>query len=292
MNRIVVEVGSTVSKVDRCSEGVIERLKDVTIQFKKNYSLTNEIDSNDFDTLVELVNSLKKEYDDIYVCGTSIFRVLPEDQKKNFLEDFKARTGYDFNIVSQDDECEYTVLGAVQNVPTKSCVFVAGGGSCEIAVYEDGIVESINVPFGVIDVMNEFPDLQEDIASTTLEEVMNYIRSRIGKFESKADILILAGGGHEKFARLSGIHYEKNDLYENPNAPIMMDIEIRKKETLRYFEEISLDEIRKKVDDPKWWYATRAMCAFVLVVAEMIDAKHVVPTNIGMVHGIINKIKL
>ena len=61
--------------------------------------------------------------------------------------------------------------------------------------------------------------------------------------KEKADILILAGGGHEKFARYSGIKYEENTLYKDSASPIMMDIETRKKETERYYKSISLDEI-------------------------------------------------
>ena len=83
--------------------------------------------------------------------------------------------------------------------------------------------------------------------------------------------------------------YEKNTLYSDEAAPIMMDIETRKSETQRYYKAISLDEIRSKVKDPDWWYATRAMCAFVLVVAEAVGAKYVVPTNIAMVYGLIEK---
>ena len=80
--------------------------------------------------------------------------------------------------------------------------------------------------------------------------------------KEKADILILAGGGHEKFARHSGIKYETNTLYNDEASPIMMDIETRKSETERYYKAISLDEIRNRVNDPDWWYATRAMSAF------------------------------
>ena len=53
--------------------------------------------------------------------------------------------------------------------------------------------------------------------------------------------------------------------------------------------EISLDEIRSRVNDPDWWYATRAMSAFALVVAEAIGAKYIVPTDIAMVYGILDK---
>lgn len=72
----------------------------------------------------------------------------------------------------------------------------------------------------------------------------------------------------------------------------MMDIETRKKDTEKYYYSISLDDIKKQVTDPDWWYATRAMCAFVLVVAEEIGAKYIVPTNVSMVYGIIENEKL
>lgn len=163
------------------------------------------------------------------------------------------------------------------------------GGSTEIAVYHNGIKESANTSIGVMDILKKFPDLSNDIASTSLEEVMDYIKANLEVPKEKCDTLILAGGGHAKFAKLSGIMYEDNRIYQDICAPIMMDIESRRKETKRYFAEISLDEIRNKSDDPAWWDATRAMCAFVLVVADAIKAKYIVPTDIGMSYGIVKE---
>ena len=139
--------------------------------------------------------------------------------------------------------------------------------------------------------MQEFPDLAENYAKTDIGRVKEFIKERLNLPKEKADILILAGGGHEKFARVSGIKYEENTLYDDEASPIMMDIETRIKETQRYYKEISLDEIRNKVKDPDWWYATRAMSAFVLVVAEAIGAKYIVPTDIAMVYGILENDK-
>ena len=118
---------------------------------------------------------------------------------------------------------------------------------------------------------------------------MSYIEKYLEVPEKNADILILAGGGHEMFARNAGIKYEKNTLYDDPYAQIMMDIETRIAETKRYYEKISLEEIKNRVDNPAWWYGTRAMCAFVLVVAKKINAKYVIPTNISMVYGLLDK---
>ena len=291
MNKIIIEVGSTCVKIDRYNGNNIERLDEITIQFKKHYNENNHLMEDDIKELIKKINDSKCISKDIYVCGTSIFRTLSKEEKEKFLEKFKNETEYDFNIISQEEENRLTVLGATRFVKDKVCVFIGGGGSTEIAIYDKKIKESANTKIGVIDVMQKFPDLAENYATTDVETEKEYIKERLNLPKQKADILILAGGGHEKFARYSGIKYEENTLYKDSVSPIMMDIETRKKETERYYKSISLDEIKQRVKDPDWWYATRAMCAFTLVVAEAIDAKYIVPTNIAMAYGIIENEK-
>lgn len=287
MNKIIVEVGSTCTKVDRFNGKNIEKLEGKTIQFKKHYNEDKKLREKDINELINSIKELKYVSEDIYIYGTSIFRSLNDLEKKSFLERFKNETGYNFNIISQEKENELTVFGTTRFVNNEVCVFIGGGGSTEIAIYDKTIKESVNTQIGVIDVMQKFPDLAEDIATTNLETVKTFIKERLNLPKEKADILILAGGGHEKFARYSGIKYEENTLYNDEASPIMMDIETRKSETERYYKSISLDKIRNKVNDPDWWYATRAMSAFVLVVAEEIGAKYIVPTDIAMVYGLL-----
>lgn len=286
MDKIIIEVGSTCTKVDKFDGNNMEKLDGVTIQFKKHYNEDKCLRESDVKELIKSVNDLKSITEDIYVCGTSIFRTLNDNEKEKFLKRFKNETGYEFHIISQESENELTVLGTTRFVNEKVCVFIGGGGSTEIAIYDKGIKESANTKIGVIDVMQKFPDLAENYATTELETVKAFIKEKLDLPKEKADILILAGGGHEKFARYSGIKYEDNTLYKDDASPIMMDIETRKKETERYYKEISLDEIRQKVNDPDWWYATRAMSAFALVVAEAVDAKYIIPTDIAMANGI------
>lgn len=289
MDKIIVEVGSTCTKVDKFNGKTIEKLEGKTIQFKKHYNEDKKLRESDINELINSIKELKSISEDIYVCGTSIFRSLNDLEKNSFLERFKKETGYNFNIISQEQENELTVFGTTRFVNDKVCVFIGGGGSTEIAIYDKEIKESVNTKIGVIDVMQEFPDLAENFATTSLETVKIFIKERLNLPKEKSDILILAGGGHEKFARYSGIKYEENTLYNDEASPIMMDIETRKSETERYYKEISLDEIRSRVNDPDWWYATRAMSAFALVVAEAIGAKYIVPTDIAMVYGILDK---
>ena len=289
MEKIIVEVGSVCTKVDKFDGKKIERIKEKTIQFKKHYNEDKALRESDVTQLIDFINNLKKISKDIFVCGTSIFRTLSEVEKNDFIDRFQKETGYSFNIISQEQENKLTTYGATRFAKGKVCVLIGGGGSTEIAIFDKEIQESVNTKMGVIDIMQKFPDLANDIATTPLETVMEYIKPRLNLPKQKADILILAGGGHEKFARQSGIKYEKNTLYEDDASPIMMDIETRRSETKRFFTEISLDDIRVKSNDPDWWYATRAMCAFALVVAEQIGAKYIIPTDISMCYGIIDK---
>ena len=290
MKKLIVEVGSTCTKVDLFDGEKVQKLPGKTIQFKKHYSEDHKLREEDIIELINSINELKEITNEMYVCGTSIFRTLDENEKELFFERFKEETGYDFHVISQEKENELTVFGTTRFVDSRVCVFIGGGGSTEIAMYDKGITESVNTKIGVIDVMKEFPDLADDIATTKLETVKEYIKQRLNLPKQKADILILSGGAHEKFARESGIRYEANTLYKDPVATIMMDIETRKEDSQRYYESISLDKIRNNDSDPDWWYATRAMVAFTLVVAEEIGAKYIVPTNIAMAYGLLEEL--
>lgn len=286
MKKIVIEVGSTCTKIDGYDGEEIIHIDIVAIEFKKHYLQQNRLLESDIEDLVNVVNKYKQKYENIFVCGTSVFRTLKDEEREIFLNYFKENTQLEFNIISQADENVLTVKGATKNIK-EALVFVGGGGSTEISYYNDGIKQMSNNKIGVMDILKIFPDLAQDYATTSLEEIMKYIDERIEVPDVKTDILILAGGGHEYFARTSGIRYEKNTLYVDKYEEIMMNIEERIEDTNRYYTDISLDEIRSRVDEPKWWYCTRAMCAFVLVVAKRVNAKYIVPTDISMIHGLI-----
>ena len=106
MDKIIVEVGSTCTKVDRFDGKNIEKLEGKTIQFKKHYNEDKKLRESDILELIKSINELKTISKDIYVCGTSIFRTLNDLEKNSFLERFKKETGYNFNIISQEEENE------------------------------------------------------------------------------------------------------------------------------------------------------------------------------------------
>ena len=114
MKKVIVEVGSTNTKIDECNGKNAKRLDELTIRFKGHYKELGHIDQKDIETLLSKVLELKKKYEDIFVCGTSIFRDLAKKEQNQFLKDFSSKTGLEFNIISQEQENELTVLGTTR----------------------------------------------------------------------------------------------------------------------------------------------------------------------------------
>ena len=119
MEKLIIEVGSTVTKVDLYDGEKVENVEEKTIWFKKHYKENNKLNINDIEELIKLVKEKKEEYENIYVCGTSVFRALDEESKKAFLDFFIENTGVEFHIISQDEETIYTVIGATKNIKQK-----------------------------------------------------------------------------------------------------------------------------------------------------------------------------
>ncbi len=53
---------------------------------------------------------------------------------------------------------------------------------------------------------------------------------------------------------------------------------------------ISLDEIKNNSNNPLWFNGARAMKMLTNVIAHRVHAKYIVPTNINMEDGLVDKI--
>ena len=102
MEKVVIEVGSTCTKVDGFDGENIIHIDTVAIEFKKHYLEHNAIIEEDIEEVISLVKKYKNKYskDIIFVCGTSVFRTMKELEKENFLTRFKNETELEFNIIT------------------------------------------------------------------------------------------------------------------------------------------------------------------------------------------------
>lgn len=289
---VIIEIGSTTSKAYLYENNKVIDLERRTIEIKNHYKVEKKITDNDKKELFDFVNSNKIE--NTYVFGTSIFRNLTEEQKNNWLKEFKEATGLDFTIVTPDMENEFTVYGAVANVDYKGkiAVMIGGGGSTELSIVENGqIIEKANSSFGAMDTTDMFPELRTDKASTDYDYMVEETKKLVNVPKNKADILILAGGDYIYYYEELGYPVESNKFYENPLQPYCLDIETMDILDRKFFYETSLDEVCKRTNDEGWWRGARGMRLCVKSLADFLEAKYIIPTRISMVYGLVEKIK-
>lgn len=290
----IVEIGSTNTKGYVYRDGNIKELEFCNINFKKNFHKNRIIIDSDKKLLLNYLNKINKETKNIYVYGTSIFRNLDKNQLIDFKNWLNNSITVKFYVVSSENENKYTVNGIIRNITTDDniAVLIGGGGSTEIGICRKGhILEQANSSFGVVDIQEAFPSLINDITEIDFYEVVDYVKDNL-KFPSlKAKTLILAGGDFILRYEKAAYPVEKNVLFSDNNCPYMIAIDKNIKHDILYFNNISLNSLRKSTpNNPKWWDGTRAMCACVDAVADEIGAKILVPTKVSMIYGIIEEI--
>ncbi len=289
---VIIEIGSTTSKAYLYENNEVIDLERRTIELKNHYKLENKIKEDDKLELYDFVNSNKKE--NTYVFGTSIFRILNDNQKEEWFKEFKENTGLDFTIVTPDMENEFTVYGAIANIDYKGkiAIMIGGGGSTELSIVENGkIIEKANSSFGAMDTTDMFPELRTDKAKTDYDYMVEETKKLVNIPKNKADILILAGGDYIYYYEELNYPVESNKFYENPLQPYCLDIETMDKLDRNFFYEISLDEVCNRTNNDGWWRGARGMRLCVKSLVDILEVKYIIPTRISMVYGLVEKIK-
>ena len=292
MKYTIVEVGSTNTKAYYISGTEVKDAGFKTIEFKNHYKVNNRLDEKDKNDLIEFVNSLNNDL--IYVFGTSIFRKLNDDERNEWLEEFKSKTNQEFRIVSSEEENEYTVYGTIANTKYDGniAVMIGGGGSTELSIVKDGkIIESANSNFGAMDTTDMFPDIRDTYATTDYDEMVSKTKELVNVPKNKADILILAGGDYIYFCEELKYPVEKNKFYDNPLQPYTIDVDTMDKFDKNFFYNIDLEEVCRRTNNDAWWRGTRGMRLCVKSLVDILEVKYIIPTRINMVYGIMEQIK-
>lgn len=287
-----IEVGSTNTKGFIYKNNEIIDLPIQNITFKKNYLLNKEILDEDKMKLFNFIKEIKKDVDMINTFGTSIFRDLNSNQKKEFLNEFEKEIGFKFTICTLEEENENTVYGVLKNInyDKNIAVVVVGGGSIEISICRNNkIIESANTSFGAMDLYKYFADIKDNYATSDREKIVDYIKKNLNLPKLKADILVLAGGNHILYHESAKYPLEKNTWYSKM-CPYMIKSEEKFNYDLKFFYDLSLDELRKFTpNSPNWWNETRGICAFTKCVSDVVESKYIIPTKINMMYYFLDK---
>ena len=284
----IIEIGSNNTKIHIYKEEKLIYEKTITIEFKKNYQIKKQINEEDLNKLYEVIKNALTYTNNVNIYGCSIFRNISNEEldeiNKKIYEKFKL----EIQVVSQEDEANYTALGCYKNIEYKEniCIFIGGGGSTElIFVKNKEVIAKKYYDFGVVDITNKFESLKNDIPTCSFSEVYDYVDDLIGKIDIKADILILAGGDHLYWYNNARYNLMENTLYKNEKQKYMLTIEMSDNYDKNALV-TSLDRIRANSDNPKWFDGSRAMKVLTNLISHKIESKYIVPTKINMEDGL------
>ena len=289
----IIEIGSNNTKTHIYEDEKLVYENTTTIEFKKNYKIENKINDNDVNLLYNVINNALNYTKNINIYGCSIFRNISKEELKEINNQLNYKYGLKIEVVSQEDEANYTALGCYNDIDYKGniFVFIGGGGSTElIFVNNKKIIDKKYYNFGVVDITNKFDTLKNDIPDCSFNDVYNYVSELINDINIKADVLILAGGDHLYWYNNAEYKLLDNTLYKNDKQKYMITANMSDNYD-RNALETSLDRIRENSDNPKWFDGSRAMKVINNMILHKIDAKYIIPTKINMEDGLIMKNK-
>lgn len=246
----IIEIGSNNTKTHIYKDEEVIYENTTTIEFKKNYKIKNEVDENDLNKLYKVIDNTLTYTKNVSVYGCSIFRNISEELNE-INEKLYNKFNLKIQVVSQEDEANYTALGCYNNVEYNGniCVFIGGGGSIElIFVNNKKVIDKKYYNFGVVDITNKFDTLKNW-----------YNNARYNLIE--------------------------NTLYKNEKQKYMLTTEMSDNYD-RDALVTSLDRIRANSDNPKWFDGSRAMKVITNLISHKIDAKYIIPTKINMEDGL------
>ena len=284
----IIEIGSGNTKTHIYKDEDVIYENTTTIQFKKNYKKENRINEEDLNELYKVIENVLSYTKNVNMYGCSIFRNISKEELNEINKKIYDKFGFEIQVVSQEDEAQYTALGCYNNIEYNGniCIFIGGGGSIElIFVNNKKIIDKKYYNFGVVDITNKFDTLKNNIPDCSFNDVYNYVDELIGEIDRKAEVLILAGGNHLYWYNNARYDLIENTLYKNKNQKYMLTTEMSDK----YDKDAlitSLDRIRANSDNPKWFDGSRAMKVITNLISHKIDAKYIIPTKINMEDGL------
>ncbi len=290
----IIEIGSNNTKTHIYENQEIIYEDNTTIEFKKNYNRNKKLFEDDLNKLFSVIKKALEYTEDVHIYGCSIFRNISKEELDTLNLQLKKMFNVKIEVVTQEDEAKYTALGCYSNLKYKGniCIFIGGGGSIElIFVNNSKILAQKYYDFGVVDVTQKFSSLKDDIPNCTFAEVSNYVNELIGDINIAAEVLILAGGDHLYWYNNAGYKLLENKLYKSSNQKYM----ITKEMSDEYDHDAlttSLNQIRKRSDNPLWFDGSRAMKVITNLISNKINAKYIIPTKINMEDGLKEKINI
>lgn len=290
-----IDLGSSTIKVYEYTTE-LNLLEEHSIYFKNGFSSEDGISKENETELInyfqELKSKYKMEYHNTHIFVTGIFRELSNLKKHYMVKLFNDKFDLHFNIISHGIENYYLGKAMEHDYNNKKVMIInMGGKTTELVTFDKGsITARENLKIGVADLLNGFPQVNEEISACSVEEMNEFVKNKLKdiSFDEDYDCAIFTGG-EERFEKLTNFNLVPNTLFQDGIHKYMLSLEDYIEGTERVFDTITLSELYKLMPgNPKWMDGARAGAIIPLAIFELANIKTIIPSDLNLINGVIN----
>ena len=290
-----IDLGSSTIKTYECERNVPNLIEENTILFKEYFSEEGISRKNYRDLMIymkELVQKYKLNTANCNIYATGIWRKISEEQYEMLKADFND-IGIKFNVITQEMETFYFEK-AMQGIYNNKKVLMVnmGGKTTELIVYDKGnatIRKNLNI--GVAEILNNFPEINDENNSLKIEEVLNYALEIIKdeNIDFNCDCGIFTGG-ELRFQKLVKYNLVPNKIFNDGIHEYMITYEDLSKKNKELLENITLEELYLLMpSNKKWMDGAKAGAILAQAIFKKANINYIIPSDLNIINGIVKE---
>lgn len=291
-----IDLGSSTIKTYECEKNIPNLIDEKTILFKEYFIDEEGISRKNYRELMMYMKELVQKYDlskeNCKIYATGIWRKISQEQFETLRSDFND-IGLKFNVITQEEETFYFEK-AMQGIYDSKRVLMVnmGGKTTELIVYDKGnVIKRTSVNIGVAEILNNFPEINDEKHNLKLENVLNYALEIIKDedIDFKCDCGIFTGG-ELRFQKLVKYNLVPNKIFNDGIHEYMISYEDLEKKNKELLENITLEELYLLMpSNKKWMDGAKAGAILAQAIFKKANINYIIPSDLNIINGIIKE---
>ena len=215
-----IDLGSSTIKIHKYENSNLSLVEEHSIYFKTGFTEEAGISEENKQALYDYFKEIKDKYDLKYetthILATGIFRNLNHNQKRELVRYFNDSFDLHFNIISHGIENYYLGKAMDNDYNNKKVMIInMGGKTTELITFENNkITDRINLKIGVAELLNRFPNVNDEVSTATIEEINAFVKEQIKEVKFDADYACaIFTGGEERWQKLTKYNLVENEYF-------------------------------------------------------------------------------
>ncbi len=291
-----IDLGSSTIKV-YCYEEVLTLKEERSIHFKdgfdSNVGFSKINDAEVIKYFKELKEKYNFEYERVFIYATGMFRKMDSMVQDKYIKLFNDELDLHLTVLSHGLENYYLGKALESDYNRKKVMIInMGGKTTELVTFENNIItKRHNLDIGVVDILNEFSDINEEIAKCKIEDINDFILQKIENIDLDNDYdCAIFTGGEERFEKLTNYNLVPNTLFDDNIHKYMVSYDdyIKQTSEVFYSEKYTLTKLHELMPgNPKWMDGARAGAVLPINLFIKGNIKYIIPSDLNLINGVI-----